>query len=177
MGTFLALERMIARPWGFAAAARREVVLLVCLWLAACQEQYRVGDHVWVEWEGREYPAYVLEITSKSRLRVHFEGYDTRWDRDVTLDEVRGRVKGPVKHPPPPEKVARAMGLRPKPSASAGAVSPYRPGDRVRVRWRGSVYAGTVQAVLAADRFLIHYDGYGSEWDEPVAMERIVGRR
>jgi hypothetical protein len=155
----------------------RVLILAPYLWLASCQEQYRVGDYIWVEWEGREYPAYVIEITGEARLRVHFDGYDPRWDKEITLDEIHGRVKGPAKHPPPPDKVARAMGLRPRPSASAGAVSPYKVGDRVRVRWRGSVYAATVQSVLAADRFLIHYDGYGSEWDEPLSIGRIVGRR
>lgn len=151
------------------------ILLLACA--LGCQEQYRVGDYVWVQWEGRDYPAYVVEVDGAARLRVHFEGYDERWDKEVTLDEVKGRIEGTVKHPPPPDKVARAMGLRPRPSASAGAVSPYKVGERVRVRWRGSVYNATVQAVLAADRFLIHYDGYGSEWDETVSIDRIVGRR
>jgi hypothetical protein len=45
------------------------------------------------------------------------------------------------------------------------------------VRWRGSVYSATIQAVVTAERFLIHYEGYGSEWDETVPVERIVGRR
>jgi hypothetical protein len=159
------------------AALKRACAALVLALAIACQDQYRVGDYVWVEWEGRDYPAYVVDKLGKAKLRVHFEGYDSRWDDDVTLDRVKGRVEGFVKHPPPPDKVARAMGFLPRPSPSANAVSPYKVGDRVRVRWRGSVYAATVQAVLGTDRFSIHYDGYGSEWDETVSIERIVGRR
>lgn len=154
------------------------VSVIFCLAIViGCNKPYRIGEHVWVEWEGREYPAYIIDQKDKARFRVHFDGYDSQWDEDVTLDRIKGRIVAPVKHPPPPDKVARAMGVFPKPSASAGAPSPYKVGDRVRVRWRGSVYAGTVQAVLDADRVSIHYDGYGSEWDETVAMDRIVGRR
>lgn len=145
--------------------------------LSACKDPYRVGEHVWVEWEGRDYPAFIIEQESKARFRVHFDGYDARWDEDVTLDRIKGRVEGEAKSPPPPDRVARAMGLRPKPAGSSGAPSPYKVGDRVRVRWRGSVYSATVQAVPSSERCLIHYDGYGSEWDETVPIERIIGRR
>jgi hypothetical protein len=145
--------------------------------VGGCNEPYRIGEFVWVEWEGRDYPAYIIEQRGKARFRVHFDGYDARWDDDVTVDRIKGRIEGPVKHPPPPERVAREMGIRPKPASSAEATSPYKVSDRVRVRWRGSVYSATIQGVLAPDRFLIHYDGYGSAWDETIAIDRIVGRR
>ncbi len=49
-----------------------------------------------VEWEeGKLYPAYITEIT-KSRYRVHFDGYDSRWDDDFGLERIKGRVEGPV---------------------------------------------------------------------------------
>lgn len=152
-------------------------VFLLASALSSCKKPYRIGEHVWVEWEGRDYPAYIVDQKDRARLRVHFDGYDVRWDEDVTVDRIKGRIEGPVKHPPPPEKVARAMGIRPKPAASAGAPSQYKVGDRVRVRWRGSVYAAVVQEVPGPDRLRIHYEGYGSEWDETVDIERVVGRR
>src|SRR5690606_33016512 len=102
-----------------------------------CEESYRVGEYVWVEWEGRDYPAYIIEKKGATRFRVHFDGYESRWDEDVTLDRIKGRIKGPVSPPPPPEKVARAAGISPKASSSAAPVSHYKVGDRVRVKWRG----------------------------------------
>lgn len=152
-------------------------LLAFCLVLASCTEPYRVGEYVLVEWDGRDYPAYIVQRKDKTRYRVHFEGYDERWDEEVVIDKIKGRIEGPVKVPPPPDRVARALGIVPKPSASAGAPAPYKEGDRIRVRWRGSVYSATVQTVMGPDKFVVHYDGYGSEWDEPVSLERIVGRR
>jgi hypothetical protein len=152
-------------------------VLAAGLFLAACRDSYRIGEYVWVEWEGRNYPAYVIEQKSKARLRVHYDGYDTRWDEDVTPDRIKGRIEGLVTPPPPPEKVARAMGLRPAPSGSAGVPSIFNVGDRVRVRWRGSVYSAAIVAFSSPSKLLVHYDGYGNEWDEVVPEDRIVGKR
>jgi hypothetical protein len=162
---------------------RHVPLLLVLLAFAtACKKPYRVGEHVLVEWEKEQpaYPAYITERVGASRYRVHFDGYDSRWDEDVSLDRVLGRVEGPVVAPPPPPKVALAAGVAsPKTAGSAGevAVSPYREGDRVRVSWRGSVYSATVVKVVAKDRFEVHYEGHEAAWDEVVGIERIAGRR
>ncbi len=152
-------------------------IVLAASLLVACGDDYRIGEYVWVSWDGRDYPAYVIDHRSKSRYRVHYDGYDTRWDEDVTLDRVKGRIKGTVVPPPPPAKVARAMGLTPRPSGSAGAPSEFAVGDRVRVRWRESVYLATVVSLAGAGRVRVHYDGYGSEWDETIPGDRILGKR
>jgi hypothetical protein len=156
---------------------RFALMLAVALALSGCKQPYRVGEHVWVEWEGRMYPAYILEKKSETRFRVHYEGYEARWDEDVTLDRIKGRIDGPTAAPPPPDKVARAAGISPKASSSAAPVSPYKVGDRVRVKWRGSMYAATVLAVVGPDRFLVHYDGHESAWDEVVSLDRIAAAR
>jgi hypothetical protein len=130
-----------------------------------------------VEWEGRDYPAYVVEKKASDRYRVHMDGYDSRYDQDVTLDRIKGRVEGPVVAPPPPEKVARAAGITNKDSDAAAAVTPYRAGDRVRVKWRGSVYAATIVGVITSDKYLVHYDGHETAWDEIVGSDRLVGKR
>ena len=156
------------------------VVVLLCLLVWGCNKPYRIGEYVMVEWEGREYPAYIIAKKGRSRYRVHYEGFNSRWDEDVTLDRIKGRVRGAVKPPPPPPKVARASGLKPVPSGSSGKalrVAPYKVGDRLRVRWRGSVYTARVLVVEAPDRFLVHYEGHESAWDESIELERIVGRR
>ena len=162
--------------------AAQFLLLVALLAVGACKEPYRVGEHVLVEWESDQppYPAYIVERVGAARYRVHFEGYDSRWDEDVSFDRILGRVEGTVTAPPPPPKVARAAGVAlPKGSSSAGevAVSPYREGDRVRVTWRGSVYSATVVRVVAKDRFEVHYEGHETAWDEVVNIDRIVGRR
>ena len=158
------------------------LLLLVMLALTGCKQPYRVGEHVLVEWEKGQppYPAYITERTGTGRYRVHFDGYDSRWDEDVSLDRILGRVEGPVAAPPPPAKVAVAAGIAaPKGSGNAGevAASPYREGDRVRVTWRGSVYSAIVVKVVAKDRFEVHYEGHEVAWDEVVSIDRILGRR
>lgn len=152
------------------------------LLVSGCKKQYRVGEHVLVEWEKEQppYPAYITERVGATRYRVHFDGYDSRWDEDVSFERLLGRVEGPVTAPPPPPKVALAAGVAsPKTAGSAGevAVSPYKEGDRVRVSWRGSVYSATVVKVVAKDRFEVHYEGHEAAWDEVVGIDRIAGRR
>lgn len=146
-----------------------------------CKRPYRVGEHVLVEWEEGSpnlYPGYIVERISETRYRIHFDGYDTRFDADVSVDRIRGRVTGPVVAPPPPKHVARVVGLPREPDAGAAlVVNPYKVGDRLRVRWRGSVYAAYVLEVVAKDRVLVRYEGHESAWDEVVPLERIVGKR
>ncbi|HEY8076790.1 MAG TPA: hypothetical protein VIF62_21840 [Labilithrix sp.] len=45
-------------------------------------------------------------------------------------------------------------------------------GDAVEVEWQGSWYAAVIREQRGA-QWLIHYDGYGDEWDEVVGDERI----
>jgi hypothetical protein len=163
--------------------AARVLLLVGLVTLASgCKKPYRVGEHVLVEWEKEQppYPAYITERVGTTRYRVHFDGYDSRWDEDVSLDRLLGRVEGTVPAPPPPPKVALAAGVAsPKTAGSAGevAVSPYKEGDRVRVSWRGSIYSAQVTKVVAKDRFEVHYEGHEAAWDEVVGIERISGRR
>lgn len=156
---------------------RLVLCLLFSLALVACKESYRVGDYVWVQWEGRDYPAYIVDKPGSARFRVHYDGYEARWDEDVTLDRIKGRVDGPVTPPPPPEKVTKAAGVSPKDSGPAARGTPYKAGDRVRVQWRGSTYAATIVAVVGSDSYLVHYDGYEAAWDETVKVERITPMR
>ena len=153
------------------------LVALVGL-VGGCNESYRVGDRVWVRWEERRYPAYIIERKGQTRFRVHYEGYPERWDEDVTLERVEGRVQGEVTAPPPPEKVARSMGLTKQSDGADKGRRLYAVGDRVRVRWRRAIYSATVIGLAdAGPGYRVHYDGHESAWDETVAPDRIVGRR
>jgi hypothetical protein len=152
----------------------------LALTASGCKRPYRVGEHVLVEWEegtNQYYPAFVIERIGSSRYRVHFEGYDTRFDEDVGSDRIAGRVDGPAPAPPPPKKVARGVSSATPDAGAALLVNPYKAGDRLRVRWRGTVYAATVLDVVAKDRVLVRYDGFESAWDEIVPLDRVISRR
>lgn len=49
----------------------------------------------------------------------------------------------------------------------------FSAGDRLEVEWHGSWYPATVLAVEPGGRYLIHYVGYGKEWDEVVGPDRM----
>jgi hypothetical protein len=149
-----------ARAW-FAAA-----LLTLALFLGGCKRQFSVGDHVLVEWENNVYPAVILEAVSPTKYKVHYDGYDTIWDEVVARERVRGMVEGNVVHPEPPAKV-RGKALQ------AAQTNVYKMGDRVRVEWHGQTYPAIVTGIVGQERYRIHYEGYGPEWDETVGLARI----
>lgn len=151
------------------------IVFALCFSLVSCKETYVVGDHVMVEWENDDNPAYIIAMEGPARFRVHFEGYDSIWDETVNVSRLKGRVKGPVHPPPPPAKVLR-LGGAPVASASApdaAAPSRYKQDQKVRVLWHDKVYPATIIEVLKDERYRVHYDGFGPEWDETIEVGRI----
>ena len=128
-----------------------------------------------VEWRGGDSPAVVVAVEGPSRFRVHYDGYSDDWDETVPGTRIHGRIP-PSATPAPiaPTKVRS----RPGPSASgAPSGSPvadvYRVDERVRVEWHGAIYPAIIIAVLGPDRYRVHYEGYGNEWDENVGLNRI----
>jgi hypothetical protein len=141
--------------------------LLLALALGSgCKRQYAVGDKVLVEWEGNVYPAVILEAVSPTKYKIHYEGYDNLWDEVVSRDRIRGIAEGKIVHPEPPPKV-RAKAFQ------AAQTNMYKVGDRVRVEWHGQMYPAVITAIVGAERYRIHYEGYGPEWDETVGLSRI----
>lgn len=138
----------------------------LCLALAACKRAYDVGDRVLVEWEGKIYPAVITEVPVPGKVKVHYDGYDAMWDEVVARNRVRGFVEGPVTIPEPPEKVRRT-------AVEAAKTNQHKIGDRVTVEWHNHYYPAVVVGVVGPERYRIHYEGYGNEWDENVGAERI----
>lgn len=142
---------------------------------SGCKKHFAVGDHVMVEWECAAgvtsktdctYPAVILEAPTPSKYKVHYDGYDAVWDEVVIKDRIRGFVEGNVIAPEAPAKV------RDK-AIQAAKTNVYKLNDRVRVEWHGQMYQATVIGIVGQERYKIHYDGYGSEWDETVGLSRI----
>jgi hypothetical protein len=156
---------------------RRLLGLALCtIALGGCRKPYRVGELVLVDWEeNRPFPAYITDRVGKSRYRVHYDGYDC--DQEVSLERIKGRVEGPPPTASPGTVPCAHSVPAAKSAAPAVLPAPYKPGDHVRVTWRGSIYPAVVLTVIAKDKFLVHYEGLETAWDETVSIERIVGRR
>src|SRR5690348_7207331 len=52
----------------------------------------------------------------------------------------------------------------------------WKSNDEVEVEWRGSWWPAVILE-RRSDRWLVHYEGYGSDWDEVVGADRIRERR
>ena len=114
---------------------RTNGLIIGLLLLSACKERYRVGEYVLVDWCDGEYPGYIIADKGRTRYRVHFEGYESRWDTEVGFDQVKRKLDAPLPNPPPLcGRVARALGIKEKADEPASA---YEVGARVRVTWRG----------------------------------------
>jgi RNA binding activity-knot of a chromodomain len=142
------------------------LVASLLLLVAGCSRAYDVGDHVMVEWEGNVYPAMIIEIPGPGKVKVHYDGYDEIWDETVPRSRVKGRVEGNVPMPEPPEKVRRT-------AVEAAKTNQYKIGDRVKVDWHNHYYPALVVGIVGPERYRIHYEGYGNEWDENVGPERV----
>jgi len=144
----------------------RVLAFALLLGLLACKRPYGVGDHVLVEWEGGVYPAMIVAAEGPTKLKVHYDGYDAIWDEVVSRDRIKGYVEGNVVHPEPPPKVRQK-------AMSAAQTNVYKIGDRVRVEWHGQMYPAVITSIVGQERYRIHYEGYGAEWDETVGLNRI----
>ena len=148
----------------------RVVLLSVLLWLlVACSREYRVGDEGMVEWEGKEYPALILATDGPAKFKVHYIGYDEAWDESIPKSRVKGVRTGKEIQPDPPAKVRQK-------ALEAAQTNTYRVGDHVRVEWKDRLYPAQIVDVVGKERYKVHYDGYGSEWDEIVGLNRIQAK-
>jgi hypothetical protein len=155
--------------------SEKRVLFSLLLLLIGCRRAHQVGDHILVDWRGDEYPAVIVGIEGPAKFHVHYDGYSDDWDESIPATRIRGRLTAS------PTQVGGAQPTKPRtrPGASAsGSAAPrplgvYHTGDRVRVEWHGSIYPATIINTLGDDRFRVHYDNYGNEWDEDISLNRI----
>jgi RNA binding activity-knot of a chromodomain len=147
-------------------------VAILLVW--GCRRAHQVGDHVLVAWRGSDYPAVIVGVEGPSKFHVHYDGFSEDWDEIIPATRIRARLSAAPSPAPPGSPPAK---IRSKTAASGSAApappSVYRLGDRVRVEWHGSIYTATIVTVLGDDRYRVHYEGYGSEWDEDINLSRI----
>jgi hypothetical protein len=144
----------------------RSAGIFLATLVVACGRRPTLGDHVLVEWEGDNYPAYIIETPGPTKFKVHYDGYDVIWDEVVPKDRIKGFVEGPVRAPEPPAKV-RANAMR------AAQKNMYKMGEHVRVEWHGQIYPARITGIVGQEKYRVSYDGYGPEWDEIVGLSRI----
>lgn len=58
-------------------------------------------------------------------------------------------------------------------SKSEASYPTWETKDEVDVEWRGRWWPATILERKTSGRYLVHYDGYGSDWDEVVGPERV----
>ncbi len=121
-------------------------------------------------------PAYIVERRGKTSFRVHFDFEGYAWEDDVSPDRILGLAEPDARSCAMPARIRLMLGLGRGPTEKARS-SPYRVGERLRVRWRGSVYSATVLEVVASDRLRVHYSGHESAWDETITVDRVVNER
>lgn len=155
-------------------------VTLICLSLAfgsSCSRRLRIGEHVWVLNDDVPVRAFIVERTGEARVRVQFEGCDSTWQKEITTDRITGRVSDAEANRPPARPACAPTSNARRGESTAGVSAPVKVGDRVRVRWRGSIYNASVTGITAPDKVLVHYEGLENAWDEVVPIDRIDGVR
>lgn len=114
----------------------------------------KVGDSANVLWGGKWWPAKVIAVNEKGNsCKVHYKGYSNEWNEWV----------GP--------KRIRITSSKPQPKSDTS----YYVGQPVKVLWGNKWWNARVLQVKD-DKFYIHYDGYGKNWDEWVGHGRIRKR-
>ena len=102
------------------------------------------------------------------------------WDETIPAIRIRARLSTAPQAGPAAAPLAKGSGRSNAAASGSAAAAPpsvYHIGDRVRVEWHGSTYPATILNTLGDDRYRIHYEGYGPEWDEDIAMGRIQRKR
>jgi Agenet domain len=84
-------------------------------------------------------------------------------------------VQVPLQPAVPPTTSSAPLAVGPAGKTVSGRVG-RDVGERVDVEWHDSWFPAVI-VERRGERFLIHYDGYGDEWDELVSLERIRARR
>jgi len=111
-------------------------------------KRYPAEASVRVYWGGKLWPARILRTDGDFHW-ITYPGWPSYWDEWVLGDRIADE--------------------------SAPADSALRRGMAASVQWHGTWYPARVLEVQGS-RFLIHYDGYDSSWDEWVDRRRIRPR-
>lgn len=134
------------------------------------------AQRLMVEWQGRWYPAEII-ASSNNQHYVHYVGYGPEWDEWVTSNRLDLSSEAQAKSAPITESTDV---LAPRELNTGDLIAPTTPlvqgapkeGDLL-VEWNKQWWPAEIMQT-DGDKFLIHYTGYGTNWDEWVPMERLT---
>ena len=142
---------------------------------AAPAMTFAVGDAVDVQWKSSWWKGEILEVKG-SKYRVHYVGWSSTWNEDVTPDRVRARSVsasvGSEETAPAASAAPSATQAAAEPAPKAVAATAWKAGSKVDVNWNGQWWQGQVLSVVGA-QYKVHYVGWASSWDEVVPASRL----
>jgi hypothetical protein len=142
----------------------------------------KVGDKVQAQWNGMWYPAEVIEVMERGRVKVHYSGWGDYWDEAVPRSRLRlggvatgavgyslGAPAEPLSMPTWYTSMDRMLHGRP-----VTAETPLRPGDTVQAEWHGAWWPAEVVEVRPDGAVRVRYPGWGDHWNETVPRTRLA---
>ena len=115
---------------------------------AGATRDYRAGEKVMVTVQNRLALADVVQQISAEMWRVHYDGFGPEVAENVGPDRLRRPYSGPA-------------------TVSVG--------QKLLVYVQGRPMPAVVMALVAADRWLVRFDGYGSQYDQAIGAEALQG--
>lgn len=116
---------------------------------AAVSSDYRVGEKALATAQGRLLLAEIIQQVGPDEWRIHYDGYGPEVAENVKPDRLRRPFAG---------------------------VTLHSPGEAVAIDVGGRTAGASVLAALAADRWLVRFEGFGPEYDQEVTADRFRPR-
>jgi hypothetical protein len=107
---------------------------------------YKVGDCVLVTAQNRTILADVLQDLGNNTFRVHYDGYGPEVAENVTPERIKKPFTGATAH---------------------------QLNEAVFVEVNGAPLPAKIAAVVAADRWIVRFDGFNAQYDQEVGADRF----
>lgn len=124
------------------------------------ETQLKPGQAVQIFWKKQWWFGSVLEAQKDGKVKVHYYGWDPKWDEAVPRERLLVMPRNPTPLKKPSDIVVKAD-------------TKLKPGDPVQVEWKKQWWLGSVVALQKDGKVKIHYFGWSFSWDEVVDRSRL----
>jgi hypothetical protein len=148
------------------------------------------GQILQVEWGGNWWACRIVRLLDGGDVTIHYAGWESKYDEVVPRsrlqldpDAITAALDGADE---PVIVVPLVTAPSPAVAPAESDNGPITPSDRlvddeadlaigahVQVEWKGNWWRGEVMQVLDDGTVLIHYTGWGDNWDEVVPRSRL----